>query len=79
MKPISNSILLAMACMLMAFIPGDSSRSEYNVPINATAVAAGDIDFDGDNDIVVGCTFSFQSNWGGLSILKKGSRLVNEQ
>jgi len=44
--------------------------AEYTVPRAAYAVSAGDLDLDGDNDIVVGHVFNTQTNWGGISILE---------
>ena len=42
-------------------------------------VCSDDIDLDGDNDIIVGHSYSFNSKWGGISILKNnGSGYFNE-
>jgi len=59
--PISIIIFLALTV--------SDSRSEYNVAACANSVCAGDLDLDGNVDIVVGNTFNFRTNWGGLSFL----------
>ncbi len=53
--------------ILISFKTGDN-KSNYTVPRAAYSVTAGDIDMDGDNDIVVGHKFSTQTSWGGVSI-----------
>ena len=64
----SLKFILFSSLILMAFKTGDD-KSQYSIPMAAWSVTAGDIDMDGDNDIVVGHKFSSQTNWGGISIL----------
>lgn len=44
--------------------------SEYKVPWAAYSVCTGDLDLDGDEDIVVGHNYNWDHNWGGISILE---------
>lgn len=53
---------------MVSFSVSDT-RSRYNIPRVAYSVTAGDIDMDGDNDIVVGHNYSSQTQWSGVSIL----------
>lgn len=72
MKPDSLFVkmgLLLISIILFSFNTTDT-RSQYRIPRVAYSVAAGDIDLDGDNDIVVGHKFSSQTNWGGFSIIE---------
>ncbi len=64
-----KAILLLACVFLLSFSTGDN-RNEYNVPLMAWGVTAGDIDLDGDNDIVIGHLFNSQTNWTGITILK---------
>jgi len=43
---------------------GDS-RSEYLVPTGAISVFSSDFDLDNDIDIVIGCNYFSQTQWGG--------------
>jgi hypothetical protein len=61
-------ILFLLFLILISFKTGDN-KSNYTVPRAAYSVTAGDIDMDGDNDIVVGHTYSSQTNWTGISVL----------
>jgi len=54
---------------LILFISTKSFANEYIVPRSAYSVTAGDLDLDGDNDIVVGHNFNFDTDWGGITIL----------
>ena len=56
--------LLFLAIILLAFTVGDS-KSEYLVPRAAYSIFAGDLDLDGDVDIVTGHKFNGQTSWGG--------------
>ena len=62
------SVLALIALLMVSFSVSDS-RSRYNIPRVAYSVTAGDIDMDGDNDIVVGHNYSSQTQWSGVSIL----------
>lgn len=44
--------------------------SEYRVPWAAYSLCTGDLDLDGDEDIVVGHHYNFDHDWGGISILE---------
>ncbi len=61
-------ILILLFLILISFKTGDN-KSSYTVPRAAWSVTAGDIDMDGDNDIVVGHCYSSQTNWTGISVL----------
>jgi FG-GAP repeat len=63
-----KTILIAISIFLLSFTISDN-RSQYSIPWNAYSVTAGDIDQDGDNDIVVGHNYSSQTQWSGVSIL----------
>lgn len=45
--------LVLFASFLLSFT-SDKNKSTYQIPISAFSVTAGDIDLDGDNDIIVG-------------------------
>jgi hypothetical protein len=47
----------------------ENSRSRYIIPLIAYSCAAGDLDQDGDNDIVIGHNYSSITNWSGVSIM----------
>ncbi len=66
-KPILRSTFGLFACILMSFIP--SSNSEYTVAICADAVAVGDLDLDGNTDVVVTNTIYSIPEWTGFSFL----------
>jgi len=57
-------ILLFIPLLFLSFSAGDN-KSHYNIPLAAWSVTAGDIDMDGDNDIVVG----HNSNIHGVTVL----------
>ena len=65
-------IFIILFILFIAFKAGDN-KSQYNVPLAAWSVTAGDIDLDGDNDIVIGHKFSSQANWGGVSLIENTS------
>ena len=44
--------------------------AEYTVPRAAYSVYAGDLNLNGDKDIVVGHKYNTQTDWGGVSILE---------
>jgi hypothetical protein len=60
--------LILISLLLIAFTIGDN-KSQYNVPLAAFSVTAGDIDMDGDNDIVIGHNYNSQTQWSGVSFL----------
>jgi len=62
------SVLALIALLMVSFSVSDS-RSQYSIPMAAWSVTAGDIDMDGDNDIVVGHNYCSQTQWSGVSIL----------
>jgi len=64
----SFKYIIFVSLVLMAFKTGDN-KSFYSIPLAAWSVTAGDIDMDGDNDIVVGHNYNFQTEWGGVSII----------
>lgn len=64
----NRSLLILVSLLLIAFTTGDN-KSQYSVPIAAYSVTAGDIDMDGDNDIVVGHNYNSQTQWSGVSIM----------
>jgi hypothetical protein len=71
MKNLKKSVIhlmILISLLLVSFTTGDN-KSQYNIPIAAWSVTAGDIDLDGDNDIVVGHNYSSQTQWSGVSIL----------
>ncbi|OQX74138.1 MAG: hypothetical protein B6D61_11860 [Bacteroidetes bacterium 4484_249] len=61
-------IFILLFLILLAFKAGDN-RSQYSIPQAAWSVTAGDIDQDGDNDIVVGHNYSSQTHWSGVSFI----------
>ena len=67
-----KTLIIITCLILLSFSTGDY-RSEYNVPLLAWSVTAGDIDLDGDNDIVVGHNYSTKTHWSGVSILLNDS------
>ena len=44
-------------------------RSRYKLPRNASGISSGDLEADGDNDIVVGHLYNSQTNWSGITSL----------
>lgn len=61
-------LLIAIIFIFLAF-KADNSKSTYTIPIAAWSVTAGDIDMDGDNDIIVGHNYSSLTEWSGVSYL----------
>jgi hypothetical protein len=61
-------IFILLFLVLIAFKAGDN-KSKYNVPLAAWSVTAGDIDLDGDNDIIIGHNYCSQTQWSGVSYL----------
>lgn len=60
--------MITLSSLLLSFTIGDN-KSQYSIPLAAWSVTAGDIDLDGDNDIVVGHNYSTQTEWSGVSIM----------
>jgi len=61
-------LFLIVPLLLVSFTTGDS-KSQYSIPMAAWSVTAGDIDMDGDNDIVVGHNYNSQTQWSGVSFI----------
>lgn len=64
---ITTFICMIIPVLLLSFIP--SSNNEYTVAICANAVAAGDLDQDGNTDIVTTNIIYSQPEWTGFSFL----------
>ncbi|MCD4665058.1 MAG: VCBS repeat-containing protein, partial [Bacteroidales bacterium] len=71
MKTFRNIIpyLLPIIPLLLISFTTRDSKSEYNVPLAAYSVTTGDIDLDGDNDIIVGHNYNSQTQWSGVSFM----------
>jgi hypothetical protein len=65
----NRSLLILVSLLLIAFTTGDN-KSQYSVPIAAWSVSAGDIDMDGDNDIVIGHKTSWQNTNTTITLLE---------
>ena len=65
--PFKKLLFAVFALLLISFIP--SSNNEYTVAICADAVAAGDLDLDGNTDVVVTNTIYTIPEWTGFSFL----------
>jgi len=61
--------LLLFSIILFSFTTADT-KSQYRIPIAAYSVTAGDIDLDGDNDVVVGHKTAWQNTNPTISILE---------
>ncbi|MCK9401004.1 MAG: VCBS repeat-containing protein [Bacteroidales bacterium] len=62
-------LLILTALAALAFKTGDT-RSNYTIPRAAWSVTAGDIDLDGDNDIIVGHKTAWQNNNTSITLLE---------
>ncbi len=62
-------ILILLFLIFISFKTGDN-KSNYTVPRAAYSVTAGDIDMDGDNDIVVGHKTAWQNTNPTLTLLE---------
>jgi len=71
-NPLSPKIvplsIVFLSLFLIAFVKSDSRR-QYDLPLAAYSVCTGDIDFDGDKDILVGHYYNSTNSWDGISIL----------
>ena len=63
-----SKFIILFSFLFIAFTTGDN-RSEYNVPISANSLYAGDLDLDGDIDIIIGHLYHSSTQWSGISIL----------
>lgn len=61
-------ILILTVLIFFAFTT-DNNKSTYSIPILAYSVTAGDIDLDGDNDIVVGHRIHWELDSPVITIL----------
>ena len=64
-----KAFLSTTVLLTIAFTTG-GGKSEYTIPSAAYSINTGDIDLDGDIDIIVGHNYNSQTGWGGISILK---------
>jgi FG-GAP repeat len=64
-----NTVLIMASLFLFSFSISDM-RSKYSIPRAAWSVTAGDIDQDGDNDIVVGHKTAWEHTSPTISILE---------
>src|ERR1039457_1057810 len=69
MKTLYKTFFLICFLGSTGFLKMDT-LSEYNVPPSAQSICAGDLNLDGFNDIIVGNSFNYTSNFGGISILR---------
>jgi len=46
----------------------------YEVPLSAYSLTCGDMDLDGDNDIIIGHNFNSNSKWGGLFVFENDAK-----
>ena len=63
-----KQIFTFLLLVLFSFKAGDY-RSFYQIPILAHSIANGDLDLDGDIDIVTGHSYNFTNYWGGIMML----------
>jgi len=72
-----KQIFIFLLLALFSFKTGDY-RSVYQIPIAAHAITNGDIDLDGDIDIITAHSYNSINNWGGVLLLKNdGNGFVN--
>jgi len=67
-QKIDPYFIIFLSIVLIAFVNSDN-RGQNNLPLAVYSVCAGDIDTDGDKDILVGHLYNQTYNWGGISIL----------
>ena len=60
---------LLLSFLLLAFTTTKDTKSEYNVARAAYSITTGDIDLDGDQDIIIGHIYNSQTEWSGISTL----------
>ena len=64
MKTIKYTITACLALLLLSLKVGDN-KGEYHIPNFAYSIFLGDLELDGDIDIVTGHQHSSSSDWGG--------------